>query len=651
MKRCYSCFKLYDDFEKVCPYCGREEIIEVQEPIYLEPGSLLNRRYLIGESIGAGGFGIIYKAWDSKLETIVAVKEFFASRLVTRAKGQKKVIINSKSKEEFVYRKNRFLAEARTMAQFGDHRNIPNVFEYFEENGTAYIVMELLEGITLSEYLKQNGGLVDKGLGVYITGEVGNALKALHNEGIIHRDVAPDNIFICSGKELKIKLLDLGAAKLEKSTEDVVDVILKPGFSPYEQYDNSNNIGPWTDVYALGATLYAMITGIKPDESTNRKLEDKVLPPMQIDSSLDSNTSNAIMRAMAVERHMRFKTVDEFLMAINGKKKVRSIKKERKYRRIKRAAGVTVACLVIGTLGIYFSRIYNSKKAVYELEPATITVWYSVAEGSNEEMAMEEVIKDFKNHFQKVEIKSRAIPENEYEEEIAKAAKENKLPDLFESTELNPTILEKARDNKEVLKSSQAKECQFLNGYKEKKQTPLGMVVPVGFVITNGNISIDYEGNYFSKIEDFGENISISASEDMLSKKLLELNYGNRKWSPESDFLDNEKNKTAVLLTSSMQIGNVKEIITRYKKKCVLPNSDEIKCLYTYMWSLGNGDANQNRAADTLLSWMLGNVYQSTLMISRCNDGQLPINKECFFNKIKNGSLSPLSKVYDDFSF
>ncbi|MBQ5474525.1 MAG: serine/threonine protein kinase, partial [Lachnospiraceae bacterium] len=164
---------------------------------------------------------------------------------------------------EFSYRKERFLAEARPMAKFGDHRSIPNVFEFFEENNTAYIVMECLTGVPLNEYAKQNNNNIDPDFAIMIANEVGNALKSLHAEKIIHRDVAPDNIFICSGKELKIKLMDLGAAKLTDATDDVIDIILKPGYSPPEQYNNEKNIGPWTDIYALGATLYAMITGIK----------------------------------------------------------------------------------------------------------------------------------------------------------------------------------------------------------------------------------------------------------------------------------------------------------------------------------------------------------------------------------------------------
>ena len=155
MKICYRCFKQYDAFLDLCPYCGCEEISEPKQPIYLTPGTIVGGRYIIGEAEDSGGFGIVYRAWDSKLETIVAVKEFFPTRLVTRAAGTKNIIISKKVLNEFTYRKERFLAEARTMAKFSSEKNITHVYEYFEENNTAYFVMELLKGTTLSKYLQQ----------------------------------------------------------------------------------------------------------------------------------------------------------------------------------------------------------------------------------------------------------------------------------------------------------------------------------------------------------------------------------------------------------------------------------------------------------------------------------------------------------------
>lgn len=328
MQLCYSCFKKYEDEYDVCPHCGCVNTGEPAEPVHLYPGTVLAERYILGYAIGSGGFGIVYKAFDTTLDRVVAVKEFYVGRLITRAAGTKNVILPAKEigKAEFNYRKARFLAEARNMAKFSSHKSIVNVFEYFEENNTAYIVMEMLDGISLSDYLKINGGKLDIDEAVTVTARVGEALDSLHKEKIIHCDIAPDNIFICPGEVIKV--LDLGAARLADAEEKVVDIVLKPGYSPPEQYEQTKNLGPWTDIYALGATLYIMLTGVKPDESTNRKINDELASPHELDEAIPENLSNTVMKAMAVERHMRFKSVPEFLKAVNGEKKVVTLKKK-----------------------------------------------------------------------------------------------------------------------------------------------------------------------------------------------------------------------------------------------------------------------------------------------------------------------------------
>jgi len=653
MHRCCSCFGEYGEEFEICPHCGATKEIRANEAIHLSPGTVLADRYLIGTSAGAGGFGIIYKAWDMKLETIVAVKEFFASRLVTRAAGTKDVIINKKSQAEFEYRKARFLAEARDMSKFGSHRSIPNVFEYFEENHTAYIVMELLVGEALNEYLHINHQKIDMDFALLIANEVGNALKSMHEKGIIHRDVAPDNIFICNEKEIKIKLLDLGAAKLADSTDEVIDIILKPGYSPTEQYDNSKSIGPWTDIYALGATLYVMLTGVKPDESTNRKIKDELIAPKELNPDISDNLNNTILKAMAIDRHMRFKNVNEFLSAINGERKVLTLAKEKKRRNLKRWLGVAAACVVLVVSGGIVWNNYNAKKAAETLKPADITIWFSVAEDSTEEAAVESMISDFTSNFKDVEITYKAIPEEDYASEIQKAAKDGKLPTLFESTGIDEGVLEKAKDVDKVLESEQFKNALFLGQYrtyyKNSKKVPLAIEIPVAFVITNGAVSVDYEEKYYEALSDFGyDNIAV----DERYRELMEANYDVAKYvATNEDFFNNESNTSAILLSTTMRINEVRTKLTNYEKTYVYPKTDEIVCQYTYEWSIGAGDKNEIAAGERLLSWMLGNVYQSTLMINKCNDGQIPVNKKCFDTKIETKNLQPIAEIYENFVF
>ncbi len=653
MKRCYSCFGEFDEVYNVCPNCGTEEIRDPKEPVHLYPGTVLADRYVLGQSIGAGGFGIVYRAWDLKLETVVAVKEFFASRLVTRAPGQKTLIVTKKSQVEFEYRKERFLAEARNMAKFGTHRNIPNVFEFFEENNTAYIVMELLSGMALNEYLHQNESHIDRDFAIYVATEVGNALSSLHEKNIIHRDVAPDNIFICSGKDIRVKLMDLGAAKLADSTDQVVDIILKPGYSPPEQYDNGKNIGTWTDVYALGASLYVMLTGVKPDESTNRKIKDDVIPPHLLDPSIPENLSNIIMKAMAIEKHMRFKTVAEFLNALNGDKKVVSLDKERKHRKVRRFTGIAVALVIVLLGGLFGLKTYKDKKKAETLEPATLSVWFSVDKLSTEAEAMEAIKEDFESKFPGVKLELKAIPADEYEVHITEAAESGELPNLFESTGVSSAIIDKALSVKNVLDSEQFKNCLFLDQYKSyydvQKQIPLGIEVPVAFVITSGVECIEYNEYYFESLNDFNyEKIGV----DRRHTNLCAANFGViKKALSEVAFFNNKKNETAVLLSSTMEIKEVRQLLTNYTKKYVYPDLANVFCAFTYEWSIGGGSDCEIAAAEKLLSWMLGNVYQSTLMISKCNDGAIPVNKKSFLSSIESNTLSPIGDIYMNFKF
>ena len=647
MRTCYTCFRETDDTIAVCPHCG--EIINDQpkEPIYLAPGTVLAQRYVLGHCVGAGGFGIIYRAWDRHHEAVVAVKEFFAGRLVTRAAGTKDVIINKKSQTEFMYRKNRFLAEARNMAMFGAHRSIPNVYEFFEENNTAYIVMELLNGQALNDFLRANGGKLDTDFATMITNEIGNALSSMHAKGIIHRDVAPDNIYINSDKDLSIKLLDLGAAKLTDTNDDVIDIILKPGYSPVEQYDNTSEIGPWTDVYALGASLYVMLTGVKPPESTNRKIEDTLVAPHLLDASIPEQLSLTAMKAMALDAHMRFKSVSDFLKALNGQKKVLTLEKEKRRRRTGRFAGVMCALLAVVLIATNTYSIYRAKQTEELLDPAQISLWFSQADDSTEEQALQAMIDDFRNTYPDVTITLRGIPEAEYAATLLDAAEKNELPTLFESDGLEASVLDKCTDITDVLSTEQANSCMFLDSYSGTKQVPLGFQIPMAYVITNGVTALDYTSNYFTTIGDLESDGGISIDADYA--QLINKNYTYENFKDSSEFLNSAENTCAVMLSSSMAFNSVRKQLTGYEKHYVFPDTDKIYCEYVYFWSIGNGDEDQTAAATRLLSWMLGNNYQNMLLISYSGDGQIPLNKECFAEKTSQKFWEPLNEIKDYF--
>ncbi len=655
MRKCYYCFGDFDDEFDMCPHCGEIYDPEPELPIHLYPGTVLEnkgKRYIIGKFIDAGGFGIIYRAWEEDLARVVAVKEFYMGRLVKRVPGETEVIINKRAKAEFGYRKQRFLSEAQSMAKFGDHPSIPNVYDFFEANGTAYFAMELLDGVDLNEYMKNNDCRKDMDFVLTVANEVGHALKSIHEKGIYHCDVAPDNIKILSGGSNRIKLFDFGAAKLADATDDFVDIVMKPGYSPVELYYSTMPVGPWTDVYSLGATLYHLLTGVKPDESTNRKITDLVEPPHELDKSIPEQVSNAIMKALAIDRHLRFRNVDEFLACLNGKKKTVSLKEEKRKRKTRRSLQIIAATLAVTAVGLAGFGIFTKERNEHILKPADISVWYSVEEGSSEDDAMNAVKEDFEETFEGVNVELRGIPAQDYAEELENAAKAGQLPDLFESTGIPDELLKNAHPLDKVIDSQQFADCLFLDSYNSYYDTalrvPLAIEVPMAFVITNGVECIDYDKEYFTALSDFSYE-GITADERYL--ELCSQNFGEQSNTGHLGFFDNTENTTALLLSSSMAVNEVRETLTNYEKAYVHYDSDRIYCRFTYEWSVGNGSEEQKAAAQKLLSWMLGNVYQNTLMITRCSDGQIPVNKSCFESKITADTLAPIGETYKKFVF
>ena len=258
---CMNCFEVKGEYE-VCCHCGYAEGTPPEQPHYLKPGTILKGHFIVGTAIGAGGFGITYKAYDTTLGVIVAIKEFFPVGLVNRSPGKKDVGLLSGDKEtQYNAQIKRFLMEAQSIAQFGKARDIVNVFDYFEENNTAYIVMEYIDGVLLKDYLEKQGALPVK-TAFTIIEPVIDAVKKIHASGIVHRDISPDNIFI-SGED-SVKVFDFGAAILNDDSTMAVEKVIKVGYSAPEQYRDNSGQGYFTDIYSIGAILYQMITGQKP---------------------------------------------------------------------------------------------------------------------------------------------------------------------------------------------------------------------------------------------------------------------------------------------------------------------------------------------------------------------------------------------------
>lgn len=654
MKTCYKCFKTYDDEYYICPECGCVEITEPVEPVYLRPGKIIHDRYMIGASIGAGGFGVVYRALDMKLDTIVAIKEFFSTTLCTRAANESDVAVYTKKKEEYEYRKNRFLLEARTMAKFGTHKNIPNVFEVFEENNTVYIVMELLSGEQLSDYIKQiPSGKVSVDFAILVANEVGNALKSMHDAKIIHRDVAPDNIFICSGKEIQIKLMDLGAAKIEDSSDDVIDLCMKVGYSPVEQYDKIENFGPWSDIYALGATMYHMLTGIKPFESTSRKKADNLEPVNKINPDVPENINNTIMKAMAINANERFSNIPSFLSALNGEKKVLSLDKENKKRKIKRMCGISAAILVLLCASLFSYNKFKEKRLNKYLNKADISIWYLTgSDNMLEEQALNTVKESFTSKEEYAEVSINMVSfsdKEEYIEKLKQAAEKEELPEIFEYVDgIDENIFDMVLDEKKIISES-SENSIFLKKYPDKggncKRIPMAIEIPMAYVKTKGPDAVMTYSDYFSSISSFEEyevavftddtnQISVNMFKDIFTK---------------AD--DTNIKEYSVLLSTNAYYNQIKGLLSD-EWFAVSPSffdDEQICCSYSYYWCVSEATRDEVNAAEHFVLWMLGANAQTNLLSST---GLLPVNDKAFNKKIEDDKFwNPVKDIYSKFIF
>ena len=318
---CYNCFKEIPEGNGPCPYCGFDLSENVKKyPVALEAGTVLNGRYIVGRVLGQGGFGITYLAYDQSLKARVAVKEYMPNDMAARVGTTVSVAMKSRA-EDFTYGLERFNEEARTLAKFMGQPGIAGVTDYFDENGTSYFVMDYIEGISFKTYIANQGGKVSVEEALDVMIPVLRALTAVHAEGFIHRDVTPDNIYIT--KDGNVKLLDFGSARYSLGDKSKsLDVILKVGYAPKEQYTRRGRQGPYTDVYSCAACLYAAITGYLPPESLERLDKDTLVPPSQAGVEIPLYLERAILKGLAVQPEDRFRTAGEFLEALESQEVV-----------------------------------------------------------------------------------------------------------------------------------------------------------------------------------------------------------------------------------------------------------------------------------------------------------------------------------------
>lgn len=357
VNRCVHCM---EDLSGVvggsfCHNCGRPAY-QVEQPAYcLRPFSILHGKYLVGRMLGQGGFGITYVGLDLTLESKVAIKECYPGSMVSRNSGvSNQLAWSSGTNQENLGRASceSFLREARKMAKMQDIPAVVRVRDTFEENNTAYIVMDFVEGITLKQWIEQNGTLPPRKC-VELLRPMISALESVHRQGFVHRDISPDNIMLQSDGGLK--LLDLGAAKdMERSGGGHSQLVAKNGFSPVEQYAETGEIGPWTDVYAMCATMYYCMTGKPVTPALDRLDGGQTLEfdPKSFREPLPAAVASALQDGLALDHKKRIRSMTELLERLDGVKPP----KPKPWARI--AMGCAAALLLV-TAGVLLFRHFS----------------------------------------------------------------------------------------------------------------------------------------------------------------------------------------------------------------------------------------------------------------------------------------------------
>lgn len=649
MVRCLNCMKIYEEQYNICPHCGFIKGTPPKEAYHLSPGANLTERYMIGTVLGFGGFGITYRAWDNILEKMVAVKEFYPNGIVNRIPGQSEVIIYTGERaNEFQKGKERFLAEARNMAKFSTHPNIVNVYDFFEANNTAYIVMEYLDGISYKQYIASNGGKVDPQVAVEVTLSVLDALKEIHKSKIIHRDISPDNIFIC--REGNIKVIDFGAARFSTGEEEkTLSIILKPGYAPPEQYRSKSRQGPWTDIYALGAVLYRALTGIMPDESVNRMVSDNLKSPQEIDPAIPEYLSNAVMRAMALNQELRFQNVNQFRMVLQNKEKVLDVATELKKRKKFRGVGVAIISAVILLSGALCYQTYIARRDAAFLNEASLEVWLPVTSDETTETGeFERMLEEYETTYPSIEITVTPIPEAEYAERLERAIKDGEMPDLFDSTCLDSEYEKSLASLKDAYDLLETDAYYFLDIYKRRepslKRIPLSFQMPVVYINSllaeapEGPISIQ------SLMVDGKESYSVNPADIQIYQKVLNVP------ASQPGYEEFRKKKTAFYLSDTQDYPLIQEEFAGMYKVAILENQD-LEGRFTNLWSVsGSSPKDEKAAAIRLVVYLMSENSQDIFNVQ--NTHGLPLNKKIYeMYEQTNGDFLNLKECFDHTSF
>lgn len=681
---CMGCFEPMNGFE-VCSHCGWYSGAVPEHAYHLHQGTVLQGRYIIGNSVGVGGFGITYRAWDTTLNSLVAIKEFYPAGLVSRVPGEKNIVIfTGDKKEQFDISIARFLEEAKNMAKFNGHPNIVNVYDFFNENNTAYIVMEFLDGVDVKAYLKEMpDGRVDIDTALSIVNPLLDALMEIHSKGIIHRDISPDNIMITADN--KIKIFDLGAARLTKGDkEETRSVVVKTGYTPPEQYREKSKQGAYTDIYSAGAVFYRLITGNVPDESIDRMVKDELPKPSKLGIEIDINIERAIMKALALKSELRFQNAAAFKDAIANKKMVDfpedELRKRRKIR-IAFASAITAFTLAFFAVFMFYMQDFVTGKDYLVAENDTISVFLPVSDDEETGMRQAEMYQKIVDGFVKnaaegsgsgegnqFEVEFATAPISEYHDALMARINDGDAPTVFNTDFFDDDLTEYTASLDLLLSSVSSDECIILDEYEKaypnKCEMPTGFYSNVVYVnqaaAREAGIEIPNEISNptklfeTAKLSGDGSIYTVGMADDNIDDILSAMvegglySFRNKRINSEAeeafavigDAIDNQQldyaasnpldsflaNKMVYYIDDTNELTNFRTYLPGYYSVLPLTNNGKlVVCMTKHVGVYKDADENKQKVAMQLIRFMLSEFSQDLIHIQ--NKTALPLNK------------------------
>lgn len=308
-KLCYGCMRQTDYNGGICQRCGYNENVPVNE-IFLQPGAELNKRYIVGTALSMNGEGVTYIALDRSTGCRVLLREYLPLNLCSRAAGSSAIYIQNSNLPQYKVLMEEFTDLNKSLAQIREQVQINQVIDLFNENNTAYAVYEYVDGMRFVDFLKENAGELSWGQLSSMLPPFLTTLSILHNSGVLHRAISPETIYVTKKCELKLTEFSISAVR---TADTELECEIFSGYAAPEQYSASNRQGTWTDVYAVCAVLYRVLTGSMPTSAISRMENDNLIAPCLLNPNISRHISDVIMKGLNLVSADRIQTITELV--------------------------------------------------------------------------------------------------------------------------------------------------------------------------------------------------------------------------------------------------------------------------------------------------------------------------------------------------